>query len=76
MIVARDYPPSGSGGLGCSGNCGCTSCQRGMGDTSGGFDFSTLTNALQGSWTIGSISLPVWMLAIFGVIVLSQAGKR
>ena len=61
MIIARDFPPSGPGGLGCGGDCGCQRC-RGVGDAVGPLDtaITFLSQTLVG--------IPVWVIVAAGIL--------
>jgi hypothetical protein len=89
MIVPRNYPPSGSGGLSsCGGNCGCKDC-GGMGDVPADFitgasswlSPSTIIGAGQSAFSAGSwftlagiVGIPI--LALMLVQSMGGGGRR
>lgn len=76
MIVPENYPPFGSGGLGCGGDCGCNHCRKGLGDT---IDTSSVSGFLTSVWgalgttlPLGSTGIPVWVLAAAGLVAAAS----
>jgi hypothetical protein len=72
MIVPENYPPTGSGGLGCGGDCGCHSCRKGLGDTANPTFFESIWSALSTTLPIGSTGIPVWVLVAAGLVAAAS----
>jgi hypothetical protein len=78
MIVPINYPPTGSGGMGCGADCGCTQCS-GMGDATttpttptGIAPVDAIIGALTQTLQIGSTGIPVWVLAGAGIVAAAM----
>ena len=70
MIVPENYPPTGSGGLGCGGDCACQSCRKGLGDVSS--VLGSLWDGLTTVIPVGTTGIPVWVVVGLGIFAAAS----